>query len=382
MNNRLLHNMLAVIALGLMAQEVSAGSWAEKMYPELTKEGLAKLSQVPQQTAPAVGREFTRWNGPSSLLSLPSPSLISSVSGKLPSMASAKSFVQGYVPSTETLKAAPGNVWSGITSRAGSLYEMRPKSWQEAGQMASALPGQTYDLGQTFFAYPGRAAMSAGSGLGSLWSSYAPQMAQKYAGQVGSGIGSGLGWAGSYAPQTAQKYAGQAYNWLANMTEEQKQAAVGLAAVLAAGLAAKKGYDYYRGPSAYNEFTISINEAIAPMLIAYAIDSSRSELIQNISNKIAEYQNMINGALMAGTLSPQEADNLLVVLSNMKVQRMIIADINTQINKLNENYTRDKADNLYNTVIARSAILTPEQKNILREKVRFIFKANLLSAKQ
>jgi hypothetical protein len=317
-----------------------------------------------------------------------------------PSWEETKSFVQGYTPSMETVKATPANLWGGITSRAGSIYESRPKTMEEAGQMASALPGQALSVGQTGFAYPGRAVMSSGSAvgsgigsvgswLGSKWSSYAPQTAQQWAGQASKFVGENV-WeptAGAFSKYVSTPISqSSAADLLSKMTEEQKQAAVGLAAVIAAGLAAKKGYDVWRGPSAYSEFKQDIDRLIGQMLIEYTL-LPRERLAQDIIGKISEFMHMINGALVAGTLSQPEADNLLQDLNTMKLQRVVIGDISKQIisfNKeiitlrrndalLGKNDAFNKANHLYNKIIGKSPILTPEQKGILQKEVQNIY---------
>jgi hypothetical protein len=315
-----------------------------------------------------------------------------------PSWEETKSFVQGYTPSMATVKATPGNLWGGITSRAGSIYENRPKTMEEAGQMASALSGQAWSgikatpgVMQTGLAtYAGRPVISGasavgsgaswlGSKLGSAWGSYAPKTVQQYAGQVGSGVGSGASWlrdtigsglssAASYTPQTVQEYTGQAYNqaynWLSNMTEEQKQAAVGLAAVIAAGLAAKKGYDYYRGPSAYDEFTQFIDNKVSFLLNEYAKRPDSIHLGMAIGDNIRTFDHMIKDELKAGALSEQEANNLLSFLDMKGKQLVKIGETYDTIKSFDAHYDHTKATSLYEE-INKSPILTDEQKKML-----------------
>jgi hypothetical protein len=378
--------IVGLIILGFIAQEIAASQggadWAVQTFPELTRQAGQAATR---------GGWFRGWVRPSmpsvsmpsiSMPSMPSLPSFSSASGQLPSMEGARSlgnrawqgvtsFGQQYTPSLETVKAAPARLWSGV----GSLYEKLPtrgealdsaRAFSElAWGGAKAAPATIWSgvkatpgAIRTGLTYPGSAVMSAGSGIGSLWGSYAPQTVQQTAGQLGQ-----------YLPSSPA--------WLSNMTDENKQAALGLAALLAAGYLAKQGYNRWSGPSAYNEFMTSMDQAIAPMLLEYA-NAPKDYLLKSILDTIGVHRNGIKGAVKAGTLSLEEADSLIADLLKMNDQLTVITEIYAAIAKLIDTPTFDvlNYNSLLNGAVRRSKILTADQKNALEARLINIVKVH------
>lgn len=389
MKNRLLHNMYMVIlvALGLVSQEVSA--MGRYLGPQTNYRNLQQGRGLSGPIYPKT--YFSSMGAPSAPMSAPvvpsvgyDPAYNPSYGLNLSSFRPTAKTFETYAPTKETFY--PSNIWGKIKSGYGQL-----PSREEAMQSARALPGQALSLGQTGFAAIGRPVIAAPSAIGStgswlgskLWS-YAPQTAQEYASGASKFISEN-----AYAP-TAKAFSKYVWNpvstniaqplsetqaaqWFSNMTDEQKQAAVGLAAVIAAGIAAKKGLDYWRGPSAYSQFKQAIDEKLSYMLERYAIDS-KDELALSIGDTIRVYYTIINDELKAGALSQSEAYDLINYLDSKTKQLDEIGEINQQITVLNKNYDWDIADTLAN-IVATSPILTDEQKDILQKKANFIKKA-------
>lgn len=262
--------------------------------------------------------------------------------------------IKGYIPSGETVRALPGRALGGATTR---------------------------------LSYPGRAVMSGVSGIrsGASW------LAGKAADYIPETVSSNFGqYAGQASQSLSNTRVAQIFN---SMSPEQQQAAVGLAAIIGAGIAARQGYNWWRGPTQFAELKRSIQENIGDNLVTFTINPSR-EVEQAIVDNSNGLKNLIAQKLNQGLLSESEVNSLLNELAKLQIQRVLIGDINVKIDSiaidveeginLNEITKQGGVTNRLGNMIERqyaSGALTQEQREILINKLGLLQENALVKLK-